>query len=446
MLSFTIRKLLAEKKIFWSLAVRVGSALLLLGSSIVLARALGIDGFGTYSLALAALAVLQMPATSGAYTLVVRETSAGVQKSDFAMLRGLWHWSSRFVVKLSLGVLAVAVACLLLFDARPAGLPVGLLFIVLLAIPVVSWMRLYSARLRGLGLVIFSQLPEQLMQPGLMLLLVFGWSVLAGAITSIQAMAIYLATSIAILGVLAAVFARVKPDATARGELDQSQAPAWRRALIPLAMLSGLQVLNAQSAILLLGAMGDVKSVAEIKLATSLAIFGTFAAQVVTSVLGPDFAKAKAGRDVHAMRSLARRSVGMSALAALPILLVMGVFAKPILMLAYGLQYAEAAAAVTVLTLGYGTTILFGACSMILAMTGGERMAVAGHTAGLVVTLVLLAGIAPTYGSLGAAIAIATGMIVSQVFLLVNVVRSVHIDPTIVGLLRHVVASAGGNK
>jgi O-antigen/teichoic acid export membrane protein len=429
-------RLATEKAILWSLLIRVGSALLLIVSSIVLARTLGVENFGIYSFALAVMAVLQLPATAGTFTLVLRETSAGLARSDYSAVKGLWRWSIRFVGKLSVAVFIIAGSIILIWgpgwdEPKSQGL-----LIAALTVPIVGATGLFSARLRGLGLIVFSQIPEQVVKPAILVVLLLGIGQVAGGLTSTVALALYLLTSFIGLLVLVAVFNRVKPDRVVNQFADFSNLGRWRRALVPLTMLSGLQVVNAQAALILLGAISNVEAAAELKVAASLAIFGTFAAQVVTFVLGPEFSRANATLDAKEMQNLARRSVGLSAITTLPILLFLILFAPLIIEIAFGDPYLGAAVPVIVVSLGYIATILMGACSMILTMIGKEGVAVIGHTIGMVVNLLLLSLLATTMGSTGAAVAISTSMVVTQVFLLAGVSKYAAIDPTIISIFR----------
>lgn len=430
------RRLAGEKAILWSLLIRVGSALLLVVSSVVLARTLGVENFGVYSFALAVMAVLQLPATAGTFTLVLRETSAGLARADYAAVKGLWRWSMRFVGKLSIAVSIIVASVVLIWgqgwdNPRSQGL-----LIAALTVPIVGATGLFSARLRGLGLIIFSQIPEQVMKPAILVALLLGIGQMWGVLTSTVALSLYLVTASIGLLVLVAVFNRVKPARVVNQYADFSHLDRWRRALVPLTVLSGLQVINAHAALILLGAIGNVEAAAELKVAASLAVFGTFAAQVVTFVLGPEFSRANATMDVTNMQSLARRSVALSAISAFPVLLFLALFAPLIVETAFGDPYLGAAVPVMVISLGYIATISMGACSMILTMIGKERVAVIGHAIGMVVNLALLSFLATTMGSAGAAVAVSTSMVVTQVVLMAGVSRFAGIDPSIISIFR----------
>lgn len=426
-----------EKKFFWSLLIRVGSAILLITSSIVLARTLGPESFGIYTFALAVASILQLPATAGATTLVLRETAAGLARNEYAVVKGLWRWSLGFVGKLSGFVLVSALAMLLLSGDALEEARAQALFVAAFTVPLAAVAGLLSARLRGLGKVIFSQIPDQLIKPAVLVALILGAMLLFDSLGSTTAILLYASALALGLMFLYVSFRRALPDALAEAIPDRSRLSRWRSSLLPLSLLSGLQIINSQVALVYLGLSGEAAAVAELKLALSLAVFGTFAAGVVTIVLGPDFAKANAERDCTQMQSIAMRSVGMSMATSIPLLLGLILFSGQILGLAYGEGYLGARIPLMVVAAAYILTVSMGACSMILTMIGKEKVAVVGHAVGMVFNLTILFSLVPQMGALGGALAVSGGMIVLQIILLVNVRKAARIDPTFISVGRH---------
>jgi hypothetical protein len=65
-----------------SVAVKIGSTLLNVILAVVLARALGAEGFGVYSFVFALITILAIPAQMGLPNLVVRETAQAQGQAD----------------------------------------------------------------------------------------------------------------------------------------------------------------------------------------------------------------------------------------------------------------------------------------------------------------------------------------------------------------------------
>ena len=104
-----------------SLAVKATNAVLGFALAIVLARALGPEGYGVYSFALAIVMLAAIPAQVGVPQLVVRETAKAQAKEDWGLMRGLWRWANRAVIIFSFfGAIATG-AVLWLMDHVEGG-------------------------------------------------------------------------------------------------------------------------------------------------------------------------------------------------------------------------------------------------------------------------------------------------------------------------------------
>ena len=432
-----VRRIAAEKAVLWSLLIKFGSAFLLLATSVVLARTLGIDQFGIYSFALALIAVLQLPATAGTFTLVLRDTAKGLARSEHAQVKGLWKWNMKVVITLSLAVCVISWLVMALMGAELGDPRSQTIFLALVAVPFIAVSRQISARLRGLKMVIFSQIPEQIISPALLLITVGIAAVILPVLTSTHTIALYLACAILALIILACVFHFKQPPELQGSHADISRSIAWRRSLIGLSLLSGLQLLTPQVAVIGLGATGQLEAVAEIKLATSITVFGIFVVQVINFVYGPQVSQSHALDDRQRIQSLAGRAVAMGALGAIPILLALAVCASPIVRMVYGEQYTGAVTPVQILAGAYAVRTLFGPCGVFLTMTGNQRSAIRGHLVGLAILFLLMLLLVPSTGATGAAIAVAAALMLTQMHMHFNLKRLTSIDSSLWAAFLH---------
>src|SRR5260370_127147 len=92
------------------LGLRIVFGVFSFGLSIFLARALGKDGFGTYSYAFAWIVVLAVPAILGTDQLLTREVAAYEVKKEWGLMSGLLRAANRAVLLVSLGIVGVAAA------------------------------------------------------------------------------------------------------------------------------------------------------------------------------------------------------------------------------------------------------------------------------------------------------------------------------------------------
>ena len=126
-------------------------------SHIVLARSLGVVGFGEYSLAIAWLQVLTVAGKLGLDNTSLRYVAEYVTKNENARLRGFIKASTRATLLASASVAAIVIATVfVLRDSIGEGLS-NCLFVAAIMIPLISLRQIQEASLRGVGRLFESQ-------------------------------------------------------------------------------------------------------------------------------------------------------------------------------------------------------------------------------------------------------------------------------------------------
>ncbi|MEY4717981.1 MAG: hypothetical protein RL563_599, partial [Pseudomonadota bacterium] len=221
--------------------------------AVLLARALGPEGYGLYAYVFSVIMVLAVPAEMGLPQLVVRETAKAQSASNWGLMRGLWRWAGWIagLTSVMLAVLSLTAIGWVKPDFNPVQLDAFMLGLVL--VPLVALGNLRGAALRGLRKTILGQLPELLLQPGSFLLMILGvMFVYPERLTPAGVMGINaLAAGMAFL-IGAVLLWRVKPSGLQRSR-PRYEKRAWFAAVLPLAFVSGMQLINNHTAILLLG-------------------------------------------------------------------------------------------------------------------------------------------------------------------------------------------------
>src|SRR5262249_29675629 len=139
--------------------------------TVVLARMLGTTGFGAYSYAFACVTLLGIPAILGSDQLLVRELAAYHAKSDWGLMRGVLRRANGAVLLASsaLALLAAAVA-LALRGRWPSPIMLPTFWVALVLLPLITLTRVRQGAMQGLHRVALGAMPEQVIQPALMLL------------------------------------------------------------------------------------------------------------------------------------------------------------------------------------------------------------------------------------------------------------------------------------
>ena len=143
-------------------------------TSLLLARLLGVAGYGIYAYALSWINLLTVPATFGLDTLLIRNVAAYQANSEWGLIRGLLRRTNQMVLTISLilTLSASIVAWFLLENFTSERL-----FTLLMAfslVPFMALIRLRQGTMRGLRRVVLGQAPELLIRPLLLLAFLAG--------------------------------------------------------------------------------------------------------------------------------------------------------------------------------------------------------------------------------------------------------------------------------
>jgi len=389
------------------LAMRVLALLIAFGSSVLLARALGPAGLGVFEHAMAWAAVLAVPAGLGADQLVVREVAAARATGRFDLVRGIAKCSAWSIAGSAALVALLAAAIALLLGERA---PTGMLLVACGVVPLAALLRVRRAVLQGLSHVVTSQLAELLVAPATFLALLAALAFATGALTPTAALACQVcAFAVALLLVIALL--RRRTPAEVRAAEPTYRVSLWARALAPIAVIAGLQVLNARLDVVMLGALSTDGEVGRYASANRFAALIAVPLLAANAALAPSISQLHATGDRRALQRTLTRTARWTFAAAAPIgcgLLLFGDVALGV----FGRAFATADRELLLLALGQLANVAFGSVGLVLMMTGNMRPLTLGLALGAATNAALNAALIPRHGALGAAIATATGMLV----------------------------------
>lgn len=413
-----------------SIAVRIVGTGLSFLLAVVLARTLGSEGYGTYSFALSLLFFLSIPLQAGFPNLVVRETARAHLQNDWSIIKGLWLWVVRHILIYCfiLGALFILLKFADIYwlsSERDEVFSVGLVLI-----PCTVLLVIQSALIRGLGRVVIGIIPDGIIRPGLTLLAItlsLLW-LSSEQITPRYAMTAYVASLTIAFMISVAIIWAVTPPAMRDMRQRRFDVVNWRRAVYPLTVVGGLQLMYSYSDVIILGLFRSDAEVGGYRAAGQLGMLVIFGLSAINQMLHPHFSKIYANGDMEKLQKLVTASsLGIFLLALLPgsILIFAGEFA---LKLAFGEAYIGGALALAILSLGQLVNATFGSVGALLNMTGHETDAMRGMLYSLVVNLILAFLLIPPFGIEGAALATAISLIVWNVILRFYVQKRLKIE------------------
>jgi O-antigen/teichoic acid export membrane protein len=402
------------------MAIRIAAEALNLLTSIVLARIMGVRGYGIYAYALSVITLLSIPTAAGLPTVAVREVAVYRARNQWSLILGLGRWMTRAVLAVSMVVLSVALAVSIVWSERPSTevrdtVLVGLPLVLLIALAAVQ-----AGRLRGLHHVLLGQLSDRLLVPAFLMTLIGAAAAVVGpdGLDAVAVMTLQVIAVAAALGVASWMLARKTPSPV-RSVAPAYEAKRWAGAAIPLLLLDGVVRLNQDIGVVIIGAIGGAEAAGLFRVALRGAEVVAFGLNAIGVAVGPTLARVHAVGD-HARLERVVRKAARAALAwGLPVAAVFTIFADAILTRVFGAGFAAGATALAILSLAQLVNVGTGPLGLALTMTGHERFTMLSHATGVVMNVALALALVPAFGTIGAAGAAATSIVARSVLMVV---------------------------
>ena len=397
-------------------------------SGIIYARYLGPEQYGLYSFALAIIAMATLPVVAGLPNLLVREIAHFHLEGKWALLTGVIKWSRVYVLVLSL-IIIICMYLGLSFDLFKASVS-NLLWIAVLLIPLRGVLTQQGAVLNGFRQPILAQLPTLIFAPVLTLSILLFCIFLGIELTSSKLI------NISILASLFAFFVSAFLLNNKIRPITNNCAPKytikkWHTSLLPFTIMAFIGTLNTELTSVLLGWLVDNESVAYFKVAIQAVALIALGLSSVNAVIMPSVALLYKKGDLKGTQALLTKSVRLSALVSLPIILVLIIFGEIAIDLLFGKEYLEAYPILLILCFGQLVNVLMGSVGVVSNMTGNEKGTLKSLLITFILNLILLATFVPIYGGIGGAIAVSVSLIFLNVLVTIDVVRKTKLKPWI---------------
>jgi len=421
------------------LGVRILALVLTLLSSVVLTRTLGVDNYGLYVFVLSITSLLAFPVQMGIPILLTRETARAEVKRDWVAFHSIRVWALRMNIVLG-GIIVAGILAYVWIKGDDFSPETRLIYWLAAALIIpVGLAGTLGAVLRGLRRIVLGQLPTEVLRPLFIITLIASaWYFAPSTLTASSALVLNLVATMGVLMIAAAFLWRATPSESKGVRERVFDNMTWLRAILPLAMMSGLQLINQNVDLVMVGIFRSHAEVGQYKIAVStaaLVIFGLSAIQVVAM---PYISGFFAEKDMIRLQRLAGTCAAASVVLALPVVLILGFWGKDLLAIIYGQSFVPAWEPMMILSIAQLVNGFFGIVWPLLVMTGHERNGVYGLLAASLLNVPLNALLIPPYGVAGAAIATGISIIVWNLLFWLAVHRKLGIDGSMLGLLRSV--------
>ena len=425
-----LRKFLA-RAITGTLGMKIANVFCIYLANVLLARWLGVEGYGNYTYVLTWVNMLLIPAVLGLEALIPREVAVYQTQTQWDLARGIVSWSNRLVLCTSLGLALVVVAWVGGFTSADSE-QLAIFCLAMVSLPFLALSRLRQGVMQALRCVVKGQIPEMVVRPVVLVLLISGAYFLGEQnLSTTTAMTIHALASATTFFVGTFLMWEVMPTSLKQAT-PQYQPQVWFKSALPMLLIAGMYVVNNKTDIIMLGSFQGAKSVGVYFVANRGAGLIQFVLIAFSVSLAPVFASLYAEGNHQKLREIAIKSSRIIALLALAIALGLIIFRNQFLGL-FGEEYLQGQAILITLIFAQLANALTGSVAVLLNMTNHQQdtaIAVAG-SAGL--NVILNAIMIPQWGVQGAALATTTTIVIANLYLTILVRKRLGFYPIALG-------------
>ena len=413
-----------------SLVLRCGFVGLEFACGISIAWVFGAPSYGAYAFSVSCTTLLAIPAVFGLDRLLVRQVASLSALGEWQLLKGALHRASQIALIGSVALAGSFAAVLITFDIISDTTVETALLLGIFTVPVIAYSRIRQAALQGLGKVATGQLPEMLIQPGLLLVLVFLWYRYAGPDTgpTYEPVVLYVLASV-VACCIGAVMLRAATPLAILQVAPTYQTREWLRQAIPFAWLLSMNAVVTHLDTIVVGFMRGAVEAGIFRVASQMAMLVTFPVTAVNMAAAPVIAALYAKQDMTGIAVLARRSAQLALGFAVPIAFVLVVFGKHFLAL-FGPEFRAGYPSLVLLCFAYALNAAAATSGYLLIMTRHEKFAALGFTCAALVNVVALLVFVRFWHLFGAAMATSLSVVIVSAIFTFFAWRKVGIQPT----------------
>ena len=399
-----------------STAISFVNKLITLVIGIILVRTLGKSGFGVYSYIFSIIQVLLVPVELGVTNLLVRETAKNITKKSVDLVIGLLKWAIKLVI---ISSVIIIVLSFLFSRSQIFNFSIDELIAFywgLSIIPSYALLHVFSAFLRGQKFIVFGQIPDLILIPGIFLSVLILYPLFQNNLTYTSSMELRsIATLIA--SAISIVFLWVKTPKSILKSKSGISSGYWLRSTFPMAVTNGLNLIKNRASILIMGLFVMPDEIGVYQVAISSAALAIVFLEIINTVVAPQFASLYSQKAISKLQRLVKISSKLAFIFTLLISLVFIVFGKNLLTYVFGSDLIDAYPALLVLLVGQIISSYFGSVGFLLNMTGHEKYVMRANEISTSINILLALLLTPTFGSIGTAIATTITLIISNIIL-----------------------------
>jgi O-antigen/teichoic acid export membrane protein len=274
--------------------------------AIILARVLGPEDFGRYAFIMALVPLLALSVSGGVSQLLTREVATYIHLQQWSLYNGLLKSSHVFVLLLSTIFVVGFFTVSSWTDLIPQNETKELFSIAIWLVPFLGLAAIRLGFIKGLHKPALAELPQQFLQP-IILLVVVGGTAWLGGLDTFTAIWIQVFAASIVFIVATWIFYKIQPKEAFHKTASYRNAE-WGKALLPFSFLAVVTTLNAHIGIIFLGVLSSNEDVAAMRVAERGAQLVVLSLTIVNMVIAPYIVKAYQENNKKVLQKIARKS------------------------------------------------------------------------------------------------------------------------------------------
>ncbi len=401
--------------------------------NLFLARWMGTDHFGIYTVVFNWVVVLSLVGRLGADQALLRLVAAYRVEGRLSALKGILIWSRRFVLAVSM-LVAVVTACIVYLLQNDLDFRlVQTFWLGCLLIPLAALNQTFGFSLRGLHHFVHAVIPERVAMPMIIAACGLVLYLFNGKVDSVAIMIVTVVAAIVALGLLVWLLRSKVPDGTLEVEPEFFQKK-WIQMSIPMVFVSGALVLLVNTDILMVGMVAGTTEAGIYSVSSRLAGIVAFGLFSFNTVVGPMISELYSLGQIDKLQSLVSRVAVWIGVTVFPMVLVM-LFMGEWLLGMFGHAFTAGYVALVILCIGQMVSAGCGSSGYLLTMTGNHLLAAKILSFSALFNIIGNAVLIPLFGIAGAAVSTAASTALWNILMVYFVRRRLSIQSGILSAM-----------
>ena len=418
-----------RKSIAQSLVIRsVGLGLIFL-SQILLARLMGVKGYGEYAVIITALNFVIVISLFGLDTSVLRFLPSYLQKKDYSAAHGFIRFSYRLISVMAV-ICATGVFIFLLSNSKKYNIGFSeAVFWSVLVVPFLVFVNQASSVLRALQKVKASLLPAYFLLPVGMGL---GWAYYYFSHQKLPVDAAMMINLIVTIIVFIYIYRKVNSSVNKMipVAVPRPERKLWMMVSLTVLLTSLLNLLIKQSDILFVSYFLGNTAAGKYSAAAKMATLVSLGLSIIDYVYVPKIAALWEGHKLIGLQKLIKDASKQILIITIPISIVLIVGGKWLLGL-FGNAFSASYVPLVILVCGQLINSLTGMVGGVLMMTGHQRVFFLFYVVSFVIQALLNFMLIPKLGIVGAAIATASAIVILNLMGYFFIRKKIHVSASV---------------